>query len=89
MAYLMDAYPAMVLEGMVGVSVINNTVGCIFTFVCSLWLDSQGSLRTYVAIGVLDFFFMMLTLPMIYYGKTCRVKTKSLYYNFLQARDGM
>lgn len=35
MAYLMDAYPDMVLEGMVGVAVINNTLACIFTFTCS------------------------------------------------------
>lgn len=33
LAYLQDAYPKMVLEGMVGVSVINNSIGCIFTFV--------------------------------------------------------
>lgn len=32
LAYLQDAYPEMVLEGMVGVSVINNSIGCIFTF---------------------------------------------------------
>jgi len=35
MAYLMDAYPDMVLEGMVGVAVINNSLACIFTFCCS------------------------------------------------------
>ena len=35
MAYLMDAYPDMVLEGMVGVAVINNTLACIFTFTAS------------------------------------------------------
>lgn len=35
MAYLMDAYPEMVLEGMVGVAVINNSLACIFTFVTS------------------------------------------------------
>lgn len=35
MAYLMDAYPDMILEGMVGVAVINNTLACIFTFTCS------------------------------------------------------
>lgn len=33
LAYLQDAYPEMILEGMVGVSVINNSIGCIFTFV--------------------------------------------------------
>jgi MFS family permease len=40
MAYLMDAYPEMVLEGMVGVSVVNNTLACLFTFTASLWLGS-------------------------------------------------
>jgi MFS family permease len=35
LAYLMDAYPAMVLEGMVGVAVINNSLAALFTFTCS------------------------------------------------------
>ncbi len=35
MAYLMDCYPEIVLEGMVGVAVINNTLACIFTFTVS------------------------------------------------------
>lgn len=38
MAYLMDAYPDMVLEGMVGVAVVNNSLACIFTFVASMSL---------------------------------------------------
>jgi len=35
MAYLMDAYPDMVLEGMVGVAVYNNSLACVFTFCAS------------------------------------------------------
>lgn len=35
MAYLMDAYPEMVLEGMVGVAVINNTLAMVLTFTAS------------------------------------------------------
>jgi len=35
MAYLSDCYPDIVLEGMVGVAVINNTLACIPTVVCS------------------------------------------------------
>jgi MFS family permease len=34
MAYLEDAYPEIILEGMVGVSVINNTLGYILLFIC-------------------------------------------------------
>lgn len=41
MAYLMDAYPDMILEGMVGVAVINNTLACIFTFTCSRSFSSS------------------------------------------------
>lgn len=44
LAYLMDAYPDMVLEGMVGVAVINNSLACIFTFVCSKSASSQKHL---------------------------------------------
>ncbi len=89
MSYLMDAYPEMVLEGMVGVAVINNSLACIFTFVCSYWLESAGTQNSYIAIGVLDFFFIMLTIPMIMYGKKCRLWTKDYYNNFVQLRDGL
>lgn len=89
MAYLMDCYPEMVLEGMVGVAFINNMIGCIFTFACSPWIDSQGNLKTYIAIGILEFVFMVLTIPMIYYGKESRRWTKRSYVKFLEARDSI
>jgi MFS family permease len=88
MAYLMDAYPDMVLEGMVGVSVINNTIGCIFTFSAGYWMDAQTLAQVFIAIGVLSFFFIMTTIPMIYWGKRCRQLTRKQYETFLQIRDG-
>lgn len=89
MAYLMDAYPEMVLEGMVGVSVVNNTLGCIFTFTASNWLEASGTQNTFIAIAVLDFFFVMLTAPMMIWGKTCRAWTKKRYLNFVRIRDSL
>ncbi|KKK26314.1 hypothetical protein ARAM_001558 [Aspergillus rambellii] len=88
MAYLMDAYPDMVLEGMVGVSVINNTIGCIFTFSAQYWLEAQSLSMLFVTIGILSFIFIMTTAPMIYWGKACRKMTRRRYENFLQIRDG-
>ncbi|ESZ93168.1 hypothetical protein SBOR_6447 [Sclerotinia borealis F-4128] len=88
MSYLMDAYPEMVLEGMVGVSVINNTIGCIFTFAASYWLDT-GVKQTFIAIGVLDFVFVMCTWPMMVFGKSCRRWTKDRYLNFVRSRDAL
>jgi len=89
MAYLMDAYPEMVLEGMVGVSVINNTIGCIFTFTASPWLAASGVRNTFIAIAVIDFVFVMLTLPMMIWGKNCRYWTKSRYLDFVRIRDSL
>jgi MFS family permease len=88
MAYLMDCYPEMVLEGMVGVSVINNTIGMIFSFGASKWLGVSGVQNTFIAIGVLAFVFIMTTAPMIHYGKRCRRWTRKRYERFLEIRDG-
>ena len=92
MAYLMDAYPEMVLEGMVGVSVINNTIGCIFTFVASIWIgDDRGpQLRDcFIEIAVLDFVFIMVTVPMMWWGKSCRRWTRERYLGFVRGRDNL
>ena len=89
MSYLMDAYPEMVLEGMVGVSVINNTLGCIFSFVTSQWIAASGTQNAYIATGVLSFAFMSTTVPMIIWGKKFRWWTKARYERFVVLRDGV
>ena len=88
MAYLMDCYPEMVLEGMVGVSVIKNTLGCIFTFANSSWLSAQSISMVFIKIGILSFLFLMATAPMIYWGKYFRQKTAKSYKEFIHIRDG-
>ncbi|KPM41412.1 putative MFS-type transporter [Neonectria ditissima] len=86
--YLADSYPDMVLEGMVGVAVINNTLAMIFTFVASYWLDT-GLQECFIELGVLSFVVLMLTVPMILCGRRSRRWTKDRYLNFLRIRDGM
>ncbi|PTB71728.1 MFS general substrate transporter [Trichoderma longibrachiatum ATCC 18648] len=88
LTYLADCYPDMVLEGMVGVAVINNTLAMIFTFVASYWLDT-GVMDTFIELGVLGFVILMLSLPMIVWGKRARRWTKQRYLAFLEIRDGM
>jgi MFS family permease len=89
MAYLMDAYPEMVLEGMVGVSVVNNSLACVFTFIASLWLGAgvDSTRNCMIEIAVLDFVFVMLTVPMMFYGKKCRRWTLKRYEEFVRIRD--
>lgn len=77
----------MVLEGMVGVAVINNTIAMVFTFVASYWLDT-GMENCFIVLGVLSFVIMGTSLPMIIYGKRCRRWAKDRYLRFIEIRDG-
>jgi type IV secretory pathway TrbD component len=77
----------MVLEGMVGVAVINNTLALIFTFAASYWLDS-GIENCFIVLGVLSFVIMALSLPMIIYGKRTRRWARDRYLRFVEIRDG-
>ncbi|KAF5025407.1 hypothetical protein F66182_2509 [Fusarium sp. NRRL 66182] len=86
--YLADSYPDMVLEGMVGVAVINNSIATIFTFVCSYWIDT-GLQNCFIELGVLSLVIIGLSLPMAVWGKQSRRRTLERYANFLRIRDGM
>lgn len=86
--YLADSYPDMILEGMVGVAVINNTLAMVFTFVASYWIDSSLQ-NCFIELGVISFLVMGLSLPMIVYGKRARRWTRSRYMKFLEIRDSM
>ncbi|KAG5421246.1 hypothetical protein I9W82_000336 [Candida metapsilosis] len=89
MSYLMDAYPEIVIQGMVGVSIINNTLACIFTFACSYWLNGSGTANTYIALAVIDFVTIACIIPFLYFGKTFRKKTKNIYIGMVELTQGM
>ncbi|KAF7554054.1 hypothetical protein G7Z17_g3151 [Cylindrodendrum hubeiense] len=88
LSYLADCYPDMILEGMVGVAVINNSIALIFTFCTGIWMETQTLSQVFIAIGVLSFVFFMVTAPMQYWGKTARRKTAAMYTKFVESRDG-
>ncbi|KAI0017859.1 major facilitator superfamily domain-containing protein [Xylariomycetidae sp. FL0641] len=88
LTYLADSYPDMVLEGMVGVAVINNTLAMIFTFVASYWL-ATGIQDCFIELAVVSFVIMALSFPMIYWGKAARRWTRGRYLMFLEIRDGL
>ncbi|RCK60509.1 Protein HOL1 [Candida viswanathii] len=89
MSYLMDAYPSLVIEMMTGVAVINNVMGCIFTFCCSPWLDALGNTKTFIILAVIEFVIMASAGFFIWYGKRIRIWTKSWYLEFCEIRDGI
>lgn len=87
MSYLMDCYPEMVMEGMVGVSVINNTIALAFTFGTGPWLGAQSVSGVMIIMGVLGFAFIMTAAPMMMFGKRIRRSTLGRYKRFLELRD--
>lgn len=89
MSYLMAAYPEMVIEGMIGVSMINNAIGCIFTFVCSLWLDAMGNTNTYAILTGIQVAACFSAIPFLIWGKKMRLWTRKYYLNFVERRDGV
>ncbi|KAF1969687.1 major facilitator superfamily transporter [Bimuria novae-zelandiae CBS 107.79] len=87
LSYLADSFPDMVLEGMVGVAVINNTLAMAFTFIASPWIDS-GMENCFIVLGVLGFVVMGLSLPMAMFGKRSRRWARDRYVTFVKIRDG-
>jgi hypothetical protein len=72
---------------MVGVAVVNNTLGMIFTFATGSWLEAQSVTRVMCEIGALSCVFIMTSLPMMYWGKAARGWTLGRYKDFLVTRD--
>jgi hypothetical protein len=72
---------------MVGVAVVNNTLGMIFTFGTSYWLAVQSVTAVMCEIGALSFVFIMTSFPMMYWGKASRKWTLARYNEFLVTRD--
>lgn len=89
MSYLMAAYPEMVIEGMIGVSIINNFIGCIFTFVCSIWLDAMGNTNSYAILAGIQILVCASAVPFIIWGKKMRMWTRPYYLSFVETRDGV
>jgi hypothetical protein len=90
MAYLMDCYPDAILEGMVGVAVYNNSLACIFTFVCSIWLDAHSLTQVFVTLGCVSFGVMFIgTILMMWFGKATRRLTAGKYQEFLYIRGNV
>lgn len=72
---------------MVGVAVVNNTIGMIFTFATSYWFEAQSVTAVMCEIGALSFVFIMVSLPMMIWGKAARRWTLGRYNEFLVTRD--
>ena len=90
MWYLIDCYPGMVLEGMVKVSIMNNTIGCVFTFTSSYWLNLKELSSHILPIGALDLiFYPDDNLNDLLWKTVSKIYKKPAYISFLKARGSL
>lgn len=87
MLYVLDTYQELILETLVGVSIINNLIGCIFTFACSPWLDSSGTENTYIVLAVIAIVCMYFAAVLIIWGKRWRRYTKLEYIRLVDIKQ--
>lgn len=87
MLYVLDTYRELILETLVGVAVINNMIGCVFTFVCSPWLNAAGTESTYIVLSVIAIFFMYFSAVLMIWGKRMRVYTKREYIKLVEIKE--
>ncbi|QNP95686.1 YALIA101S10e00562g1_1 [Yarrowia lipolytica] len=77
--YLVDCYEKIVADAFIGVIVIRNGLAMMILFCMSPWVDSIGLQNTYVSAGCLSLIPVILTVPMIIYGKELRRRSASRY----------
>lgn len=87
LSYVMQAYPDMVLEGMVGVSLLNNGIGALSGFISTIWFDRSGTRNCMIGVSCLSLFFFLLTIPMMIWGKDFRHRSCIRYQEFVRSRD--
>nr|UJH94427.1 ST.3 [Starmerella bombicola] len=87
-SYMVDCYPGMILEGMVGLVAIYTMLSLAMAYVAPSWLG-LGSLNATIICGVLGWFIIALSLPMFIWGKKMRRMTRGMYFRFIALRDSL
>jgi hypothetical protein len=60
--------------------------GLVFSLFFNNWLEKDGSKRTFIVVGCVQMFCMLLTIPMFIWGKRMRMWTARR--NFMAVIEG-
>lgn len=77
--YLVDCYEKMVAEAFIGVIVVRNAFAVIIIFAMAPWIDKVGLENMYITVGCFSLIPLLLTIPMIIWGKELRRRSESRY----------
>ncbi|KAG5355096.1 putative MFS-type transporter [Yarrowia sp. B02] len=77
--YLIDCYSQIVGDAFIGVVVVRNGLGMVIIFCMSPWVDGIGLQNVYIMGGCFTLIPLILTIPMIIWGKELRRRSESRY----------
>lgn len=81
LTFLLDGYPDIAGDALVGIAFVRNMCATAIVFGATPWTNELGMYDLFVCIGCLAFFFAGLTVPVIYFGKSLRIRGAARYRN--------
>ncbi|KUJ18805.1 MFS general substrate transporter [Mollisia scopiformis] len=79
LTYLMDSYEEASNIPIFGVCFVRNAIAACIVFAVSPWIEGMGMYNTFVLLGCVALFVMLLCVPIIIWGKKLRILCKGRY----------
>lgn len=79
MTYLLDCYDKIVADAFIGVIVVRNGLAMVIIFCLGPWEERMGLQNVYIMAGCFSLIPLILTVPMIIWGKELRRKSGPRY----------
>ncbi|CZR67587.1 related to HOL1, putative substrate-H+ antiporter [Phialocephala subalpina] len=87
LTYLMDSYEEILGDALVGVCFVRNAIAAAIVFAVSPWIVGMGMYSTFVLLGLVALFVMLLCVPMIIWGKKLRILCKHRYATYAKVQS--
>ncbi|KAF1808179.1 major facilitator superfamily protein [Eremomyces bilateralis CBS 781.70] len=82
LSYATDCFKDLTGETMVTVIIIRNTLGFGFSYAITPWIENQGMLKCFVAVGMVSLTCTGSFLLMVPFGKRLRIYSAKTYYAY-------
>ncbi|RFU24082.1 hypothetical protein B7463_g12253, partial [Scytalidium lignicola] len=83
LSYNVDCFKDLAGETLIAVIIVRNTLGFGFSYAITPWVDNQGLIRTFVAVGMVALAATLTFLIMVYAGKRLRRFSAKRYYAYV------
>lgn len=75
-----------IAEGLIIITVVRNGIATATTFAFNPWLNGLGLQNMFISVGYISLGILLLTIPMVIWGRKARYYTAG-FYNGIAATD--